>query len=176
MHNSTSSTLVKRQEIINTCTYTTNQQSACKVVRGYLHTHAITFVKKNYYFFNTLKLVFDWHTNRPTHQYTDIVTYRVGCPEFPKVLSRNSSLLPALEIYFKSHQKKIESFLININQWPSIFRNTKEIPKNTKKNRYQFCFGHNFFTNAATNLNPWQVICIFIDLSIDTQLGHNYSH
>ena len=65
---------------------------------------------------------------------------------------------------------------MNIDQWPSIFRNTKEIPKNTKENLYRFCFGHNFFTNAAINLIPWQVIFIFIDLSMDTVLGHFHGH
>ena len=48
---------------------------------------------------------------------------------------------------------------------PSIFRKAKEILKNTKENRYWFCFGHNFLTMSAFNLFPWQVIYIFYSVN-----------
>ena len=54
----------------------------------------------------------------------------------------------------KSRQKQTQDFLGMLWPGPTIFRNTKDIPKNTKENRYRFCFGHNFFNNAAINLNP----------------------
>ena len=35
----------------------------------------------------------------------------------------------------------------------ATFINTKEIPKNTKGNRFLICFGHYFLSNAVINLN-----------------------
>ena len=69
------------------------------------------------------------------------------------------------------HQNKFQT-MSNIVGWPSIFRNTKEIPKNTKENVDRFCFGHTFLTISSINLIPWQVIYIFLTLSKNTRLGH----
>ena len=104
------------------------------------------------------------------------MTWPLGCSIKSKMLSRILLLCTWLSIYLTKHQQKFQSFPANILAGPAIFRNTKEIPKNTKENRYRFCFGHTFLTISAINLIPWQVIYIFPTLSIDTQLGHNYGH
>ena len=59
---------------------------------------------------------------------------------------------------------------------PSLFRNKRQILKNTKENRYRICIGYNFFTISALNSIPWHVIYIFSILSIDTQLGPITGH
>ena len=59
-----------------------------------------------------------------------------------------------LDIYLKNHTQKIGEFSGLFEERPSIFRNTKEIPKNTQENRYRFCFGHSFLTMSAINLIP----------------------
>ena len=43
-----------------------------------------------------------------------------------------------LDIYLKTHRKKFGDFSGLFEERPSIFRNTKEIPKNTKENGIDF--------------------------------------
>ena len=38
------------------------------------------------------------------------------------------------------------------------------------------CVDHNFLPNAVSNLIFGQVIYTFLNLSIDTHIGHNYGH
>ena len=55
---------------------------------------------------------------------------------------------------YEKPPKKNQDFLGMLWPGPTIFRNTKDIPKNTKENRYRFCFGHTFLTMSAINLIP----------------------
>ena len=93
------------------------------------------------------------------------VWWTLGCQE------KLQSLIFTIAVYtYEKPPKKKPGFLGH------LFRNRKEIPKNTKENRYRFCFGHNLLNMSAINLIPWQVMCVFPTLSIDTQLGHIHGH
>ena len=100
----------------------------------------------------------------------------IGCTKKQQSLNFGHLSCMGLDIYLKSHQQKFGEFSGLFEERPSIFRNTKEIPKNTKENWSWFCICHTFLTISAINLIPWQVICICPTLSIDTQLGHNHGH
>ena len=52
----------------------------------------------------------------------------------------------------KNPPTKFREFSGLFEERPSIFRNTKKIPKNKKENRYRFCFGHIFLTMSSINL------------------------
>ena len=78
----------------------------------------------------------------------------VGCTKKHQGLNFGRLSCMGLDIYLKTHQQKFGEFSGLFEERPSIFRNTKEIPKNTKENRYRFCFGHNFLTMSAINLIP----------------------
>ena len=54
---------------------------------------------------------------------------------------------------------------------PEGAQNTKDMAKFSEL----ICFDHNFLTNAKINLIFQQMIYTFPNLSIDTQIGHNYS-
>ena len=79
-----------------------------------------------------------------------------------RVASRVSTKTKTVELDFDNlsrvdiikYQHFFQSNRSNNKLWPAVFRNTKEIPKNTKENQPLICFADFFLLNEVINLIP----------------------
>ena len=79
-------------------------------------------------------------------------------------------------IYPRSHQQNFGDIPTIIVVWPPIFVNTKEFSKNTKENLVSDNFCSHLLQEGRIDFIPLSECCIFIALSIDTNIGHFWCH